>query len=79
MESFFIGYRKTALEKGEVLTKIVVPLTRPLEFVMAFKQSKRKDDDIAIVNAGMRVWLGEDLIVKEASLCYGGLAPMTVQ
>jgi hypothetical protein len=36
----------------EVLLRIAIPYTRPNEFVKEFKQSPRRDDDIAIVNAG---------------------------
>lgn len=80
MSSMFIGYRTTALPPKSVITKICIPLSPPdtIEVVKAYKQAKRKDDDIAIVNAGFRVRL-KDGIVKEASLVYGGMAPMTVK
>lgn len=32
-----------------------LPTTRRFEYVKEFKQAHRRDDDIAIVNAGMRV------------------------
>ena len=38
---------------------MVVPFTRPYEYVKEFKQAHRRDDDIAIVNAGMRLRLAE--------------------
>ena len=34
---------------------ILLPRLRPLEFVQAYKQARRRDDDIAIVNACFRV------------------------
>lgn len=40
--------------------------------VKAYKQAKRKDDDIAIVTAGMRASLDKDGLVKDVSLAYGG-------
>ena len=43
------------------------------EFVYGYKQSLRRDDDIAIVNAGMRVVVNEEdrkWQVKEMSLVY---------
>ena len=51
------------------------------EYVYGYKQSLRRDDDIAIVNAGMRAVVGEEedgkWVVKEMSLVYGGMAPVT--
>ena len=32
-----------------------LPYNQPLEYVREFKQAHRRDDDIAIANAGMRV------------------------
>ncbi|RPB28040.1 xanthine dehydrogenase [Terfezia boudieri ATCC MYA-4762] len=79
MESFFKAYRTTALAANAVLTKIRVPVAKEKgEFFRAYKQAKRKDDDIAIVTAALRVTLGEDNIVESAILAYGGMAPMTV-
>ncbi|XP_031555377.1 xanthine dehydrogenase/oxidase-like [Actinia tenebrosa] len=82
-EHFFRGYRKTCLEPNEVLISIHIPHTRQNEYMFAYKQARRRDDDIAIVNAGMRVRLEKNdvtnlLMIKECSLCYGGMAPTTV-
>lgn len=55
--NFFLAYRKVDMAPEEVLLKVVVPWTRRFEFVKEFKQAPRRDDDIAIVNAGMRVKL----------------------
>ena len=54
-EDFFQGYRKVDLQRAEVLVRVAIPFTRPHEYVREFKQAHRRDDDIAIVNAGMRV------------------------
>ena len=56
-EDFFLGYRKVDLAPSEVLLRVALPCTRPHEYVREFKQAHRRDDDIAIVNAGMRVRL----------------------
>jgi xanthine dehydrogenase/oxidase len=49
-----------------------------LELTKSYKQAKRKDDDIAIVNAGFRVRLDNSGIVEDVALAYGGMAPVTV-
>lgn len=79
MANFFTGYRKTALPSDAVLASIRIPLTKEKgEFFRAYKQAKRKDDDIAIVTAALSVRLNGDGIVEKANLIYGGMAPFTV-
>ncbi|KAK7335800.1 hypothetical protein VNO80_27854 [Phaseolus coccineus] len=81
-ENFFLpGYRKVDLASGEILLSIFLPWNRTFEFVKEFKQSHRRDDDIAIVNAGFRVHLqehSENWVVADASLFYGGVAPYSL-
>ncbi|KAJ1663896.1 hypothetical protein IW140_004251 [Coemansia sp. RSA 1813] len=79
MCDFFLGYRRTAMQPGEVLLDISVPFNPPGECVRAFKQAKRKDDDIAIVTCGLRVRVNiETRKVEDAAFAYGGMAPTTV-
>lgn len=80
-ENFFLGYRKVDLARGEILLSIFLPWNRTFEFVKEFKQSHRRDDDIAIVNAGIRVHLQEhsdNWVVADASIVYGGVAPYSL-
>lgn len=80
MTEFFKGYRTTALPTNAVLTSIRVPIASEKgEFIRAYKQAKRKDDDIAIVNAALRVSLDDDNFVESVNLVYGGMAPTTVE
>lgn len=79
MGQFFKGYRTTALPPDAVIAYLRIPVGKEKgEFFRAYKQSKRKDDDIAIVNAALRVSLSESNEVTSANLVYGGMAPMTV-
>ncbi|KAJ2663363.1 hypothetical protein IW148_002493 [Coemansia sp. RSA 1199] len=78
ISEFFLGYRRTALAQGEILHKVFVPHSRPREIVRAFKQAKRKDDDIAIVTCAMRVRVDDAGRVEEAAYAFGGMAPTTV-
>ncbi|KAG4384759.1 hypothetical protein GLYMA_13G340300v4 [Glycine max] len=81
-ENFFLpGYRKVNLASGEILLSVFLPWNRTFEFVKEFKQSHRRDDDIAIVNAGIRVHLqehSENCVVADASIFYGGVAPYSL-
>lgn len=78
MSSFFTGYRKTALSQDAIIASIRIPVTAAKnEFYRAYKQAKRKDDDIAIVTGALRVKLNDEGIVSECSLIYGGMAATT--
>src|ERR1043166_26973 len=82
IEQFFVSYRKTALQPGEILKTIIVPRhpapgqVRKLEW---FKVSKRREMDISTVAACFRVDLDARGVVQDARLAYGGVAAMTVR
>jgi xanthine dehydrogenase/oxidase len=79
MSQFFTGYRKTALAPDAIIASIRIPVTAEKgEFFRAYKQAKRKDDDIAIVTGALRVKLDNEGIVRECNLIYGGMAATTV-
>ncbi|XP_068612678.1 xanthine dehydrogenase/oxidase [Brachionichthys hirsutus] len=78
-DTFFTGYRKTVVRPREVLLAIEIPYSKEGQFVSAFKQSPRREDDISVVTAAMSVTFapGTD-IVDELRLSYGGMAAVTV-
>ena len=79
MSQFFTGYRRTALPPEAVVASIRIPVTQEKgEFFRAYKQAKRKDDDIAIVTAALKVRLDNKGVVAKANIVYGGMAPTTV-
>ncbi|PNP86475.1 hypothetical protein FNYG_00177 [Fusarium nygamai] len=79
LSSWFLSYRTTALPEDGVITEIVIPLPNDeIEITKAYKQAKRKDDDIAIVTSGFRVRLDGDGVVEDAAFAIGGMAPTTV-
>jgi len=78
ISEFFVAYRKTALQPGEVLKTIVLPrgisvpeLQRRCEW---YKVSKRRELDISTVSACFTVDLDRQGIVRQARLAYGGVA-----
>jgi xanthine dehydrogenase/oxidase len=76
-KDFFLGYRKVDIKPDEILLSVILPWTRPFEYVKEFKQAHRREDDIALVNAGMRVYLREaegKWIISDVSIVYGGVA-----
>lgn len=84
LSKFVKGYRRTTLTEeiqDGVLTAVRIPLP-PLEshgkeVIRAYKQAKRKEDDIAIVTACFRVRLDDSGLVDDAVFSYGGMAPTT--
>lgn len=50
------------------------------QYFYAFKQAKRRDDDIAIVNIALNVTFEpSSKVIRDFHVAYGGMAPMTVQ
>ncbi|KAF5838823.1 molybdopterin binding aldehyde oxidase/xanthine dehydrogenase [Dunaliella salina] len=82
--NFFLGYRTVDMKPDEILLKVTLPFTRKYEYVKEFKQAPRREDDIAIVNAGMRIRMEQDnqtggWVVAEAAMAYGGVAAKAVR
>ncbi|HEX3797598.1 MAG TPA: xanthine dehydrogenase molybdopterin binding subunit [Verrucomicrobiae bacterium] len=80
LSDFFIAYRKTALQPGEVFKSVIVPrgvsqpgLTRKSAW---YKVSKRREMDISTVAGSFVVDLDAEGIVRHARLGYGGVAAM---
>ncbi|XP_053697545.1 xanthine dehydrogenase [Sabethes cyaneus] len=78
-DGFFTGYRKNTIRPDEILVSIFVPKTNKNHHFVAFKQAKRRDDDIAIVNGAFNVlFKPETDIVEQIHMAFGGMAPTTV-
>ncbi|XP_022211535.2 xanthine dehydrogenase [Drosophila obscura] len=76
---FFTGYRRNVIEPHEVLLGIHFQKTTADQHIVAFKQARRRDDDIAIVNAAVNVrFEPQSNVVAEISMAFGGMAPTTV-
>ena len=79
MDSFFIRYRVTALPQDGIIAAMRIPLAKPKkDYLRTYKQSKRKDDDIAIVNACLHVRTDDKNVVQKANFIFGGMAPVTI-
>ncbi|MDP9099983.1 MAG: xanthine dehydrogenase small subunit, partial [Verrucomicrobiota bacterium] len=81
LEEFFVAYRKTALQPGEVLKSILIPRPTPgLQTHRKFyKVSKRCEMDISTVAACFAVVLDDGGIITNARLAYGGVAALPVR
>jgi xanthine dehydrogenase small subunit len=74
LEDFFVDYRRTALQRGEILAFVDVPAQPSGARTISYKVSKRRELDISSVSAGFRVVVDADGRVAEARLAYGGMA-----
>jgi xanthine dehydrogenase small subunit len=75
LEAFYLDYMKNALEPGEFVEAIEVPLpaVQSPAALRAYKISKRFDSDISAVSAGL--WLQLDgEAVRDVRLAFGGMA-----
>jgi xanthine dehydrogenase iron-sulfur cluster and FAD-binding subunit A len=69
-----VSYRRTALQKGELLAFVDVPAQPTGARTIAYKVSKRRELDISAVSSGFRVVVDAEGRVSEARLVYGGRA-----
>jgi len=78
LDRFFLGYRKTALEAGELLVSIVIP--KPLPAMARFyKAAKRRMDDISTMAACFALDLDAGGRVRRVRMAYGGVAPVPLR
>jgi xanthine dehydrogenase small subunit len=73
LASFFTGYRKTAMEAGDVITAVEIPKPLP-RFVRYYKVAKRRIDDISTVAAAMALDVDPHGTVLRARFAFGGVS-----
>ena len=73
LEEFFIDYGKQDRASGEFVETIEVPLPRAGDLNAAYKISKRRDEDISSVAAGIHMRVDNDTI-SEVRIAFGGMA-----
>jgi xanthine dehydrogenase small subunit len=77
LASFFTGYRRTALERTEIVTTIDIPKPLPA-FVRFYKVAKRRLDDISTLAAAMAIDRDRSDRVRRARFAFGGVAATPV-
>jgi xanthine dehydrogenase small subunit len=77
-DDFILAYRKTALEKDEIIEKITIPLLKAGTDFIVYKLSKRFDQDISTVIGAFRLRV-ENGKVAELRAAYGGMAATTAR
>lgn len=76
--TFFTGYRRNVVQPHQVLVSLRIPYTRTDEYFSAYKQSRRREDDIAIVNGAFFFRISsESKTISNVRMAFGGMAPFT--
>lgn len=76
LSDFFLAYRKTALQAGEIITGIKFPLLSATSDIRFFKNANRKDLDISAVNFAIHVSWPDDskTKIKDITIAAGGVS-----
>ncbi|MGD9920352.1 MAG: xanthine dehydrogenase small subunit, partial [Pseudorhodoplanes sp.] len=77
-DEFIISYRKTAMEKDEIIAAIEIPLLKDGTSFTTYKLSKRFDQDISTVIGAYRLRVDGGK-VAELRAAYGGMAATTAR
>ncbi|GAA5483889.1 xanthine dehydrogenase molybdopterin binding subunit [Haloferula sargassicola] len=78
LSDFFIAYRKTQLLPEELILTIDIPREQK-GTARFFKVARRRELDISIVAAAIRIATDSDGRITEARLAYGGVAPTPIR
>ena len=73
LDCFYLGYQKTALEPGEFVEAVRIPLPRSGRLFASYKISKRIDQDISAVCGAYALDLVDGRL-GAARIAYGGRA-----
>ena len=73
LTEFYLGYMQNALQEGEFVQAISVPLAAFARQIRGYKISKRFDCDISALCAGMAIELDGERVAS-VRLAYGGMA-----
>ncbi|HNV70968.1 MAG TPA: FAD binding domain-containing protein, partial [Candidatus Ozemobacteraceae bacterium] len=76
LDTFYLGYKKTALACGDLVSEIIIPLLKKGERYHFEKVSNRTTLDIAAVNTALRLTTAPDGTIAGLRLSAGGVGPI---
>ena len=74
MEALYLGYQRKALQPGEFVASVRIPRADAGVHVASYKISKRFEQDISAICAGIAVQVRDGRIAS-ARIAFGGMAP----
>jgi xanthine dehydrogenase small subunit len=78
LANFFLDYRRTALQAGELLVSIILPKPFPA-LTRFYKAAKRRMDDISTVAACFSLDLDSAHRAARVRIAFGGVAPVPMR
>ncbi|MAT69930.1 MAG: xanthine dehydrogenase small subunit [Planctomycetaceae bacterium] len=78
IDQFYLGYKQLALEPGELITGVQIPLPTAADQLRLYKISRRRDLDISTFTAGIRLRVDAGEITL-ARVALGGVGPTVVR
>ena len=78
LREFFVGYRRTALARGEFITGVEIDRPTPGDVLKVWKITKRFEEDISTVCAAFHLRLDAG-VVREFRAAWGGMAATPVR
>ncbi|MCX6118093.1 MAG: FAD binding domain-containing protein [Proteobacteria bacterium] len=78
LDKFYIGYKTSALESQELITKITFDRPKANNFVRHYKISTRKDLDISTMSMAISLdceFSGHQFTIKQPRIAIGGMGP----
>ena len=78
LEHFYLGYQRTALEPGELVVAVRVPVPEDGRWMAAYKVSKRFEQDISAVAVALVVQLRQGCVV-DVRIAFGGMAAIAAR
>jgi xanthine dehydrogenase small subunit len=81
LEKFYLGYRRTALKRGEIVTSVEFDIPSTKDSLALYKSSQRKDLDISAVSAAFRIeWSKKKKnVIQVARIALGGVAATPIR
>lgn len=73
LDTFFTGYRQTILQQGEFIRAITLPKVTVSPKFVAWKVSKRLDDDISAVFGAFNLHVSKG-VIGDVRIAFGGMA-----
>jgi len=81
LDRYFLGYRRTALQPGEEVAALSIPIPAPAprRCFNFEKVAKRRHLDIASVNSGCLALADEAGVIQSITLSAGGVGPVPIR
>jgi carbon-monoxide dehydrogenase medium subunit len=74
LKDFFIFHRETAMKKGEIMTKIIVPFSKPGQAASFEKFGLRESASISVASVSVRLSTDGD-VCMDSCIVIGAVAP----